>query len=242
MTSYVKIHPLGRNVIDIPRKLADALKPAALFLRGGFHPDTSDAVPALPNGAPAATVLLAGNAGGAMWEKFSTAGPGPDIRNPLDSWLKPQIIAAADAVGAHAILPNDGPPYVPIQDWAMRADPIHRSPTGIMIHPEFGLWHVYRAAFLFEEWIEFPLREELPNPCLTCSGQPCLTVCPVDAFKPDRFDYKSCSDHVAGSSGVTCRERGCMARRACPVGRDYAYPRDAQEFHTAAFLRAALRH
>lgn len=202
----------------------------------------SDAVPTLPDGAPAATVILAGNAGSDMWAAFSSAGPGPDPRNPLDSWLKPQILAAAQAVGGHAILPNEGPPYVPIQDWALRADPIHRSPTGIMIHPEYGLWHVYRAAFLFAEPVEFAPVEEVQSPCETCASRPCLAVCPVDAFKPDRFDFKSCSDHVADDAGAICRERGCMARRACPVGHNFTYPRDAQEFHTAAFLRAARKH
>lgn len=232
----------GRDDIDIPDILAKELEPAGLFLRGGFYPGPSDAVPALPGGAPAATVLLAGNAGGAMWTAFRSDGPGPDPRNPLDSWLKPQILAAADAVGAHAVPPNEGPPYVPIQDWAMRADPVHRSPTGIMIHPEFGLWHVYRAAFLFADRIEFSARVEIQSPCDSCAAKPCLTVCPVDAFKPDRFDFKSCADHVAGPSGAPCRERGCMARRACPVGREFTYPRDAQEFHTAAFLRAARKY
>ena len=241
MMEYARFHLLGRHVIDIPDTLSTALEPAALFLRGGFYPAESDEVPALPDGTEAGTVLLAGNVGGAMWAAFSTDGPGPDPHNPLDSWLKPHILAAAEAVGGHAILPNEGPPYVPIQDWATRADPIHRSPTGIMIHPEYGLWHVYRAAFLFAGRVEFAPRGDSPSPCESCAAKPCLTICPVDAFKPDRFDFKSCSDHVAGISGANCRTRGCMARRACPVGRQYAYPRDAQEFHTAAFLRAAQR-
>lgn len=222
--------------------LSAALEPAGLFLRGGFYPDESDRVPALPDGSTAGSVLLAGNAGGDMWAAFSAAGPGPDPRNPLDSRLKPRILTAAAAAGGHAVLPNDGPPYVPIQDWAMRAEPVHRSPTGIMIHPEWGLWHVYRAAFLFAGQVEFAPRDDMSSPCESCAGKPCLMVCPVDAFKPDRFDFKSCADHVAGATGAACRERGCMARRACPVGREYAYPRAAQSFHTAAFLRAAQRH
>ena len=111
-----------------------------------------------------------------------------------------------------------------------------------MIHPEYGLWHVYRAAFLFAEKIEFAPVEKRQSPCDSCAAKPCLSVCPVDAFKPARFDFKSCSDHVAGDAGKVCRERGCMARRACPIGRDFTYPRDAQEFHTAAFLRAAKKH
>ncbi len=220
-------------------KLSAALAPWGLFVRGGFQARVDDNVPPLPDGRAAATVVLAGNAGDAMWRIFAARErPG---RNPLDDWLRPGILAAADTVGAHAILPNEGPYFPPIQDWAARAEPVYRSPTGIMIHPEFGLWHVYRAAFVFAESTEPPPRDDAPSPCEACAGKPCLKVCPADAFKPDRFDVAACVGHVDGPLGAPCRERGCMARRACPVGREHTYPRAAQDFHTSAFLRAARR-
>ena len=37
------------------------------------------------------------------------------------------------------------------------------------------------------------------------------------------------------------RERGCMARRACPVGRDHLYPAAQARFHMEAFLNARRR-
>ena len=211
-----------------------------LFCRGGFHPGPEDAVPDLPTGARTETVVLVGNAGAAMWEAFVSGADPAEGRNPLDRWLKPRIANAAQAVGAHPIFPNEGPPFVPIQDWAVRAEPVYRSPLGIMIHPEFGLWHVYRAAFCFADRLDLPPRGDRSSPCDTCATKPCLKVCPVDAFKPDRFAATDCADHVLGDSGTVCRERGCMARRACPVGQDLQYPRPAQEFHTAAFTRAVL--
>lgn len=226
---------------DAIGRIGAALSPFGLFVRGGFHPDDGDGVPPLPGGRAAATVVLAGNAGPAMWRAFAATRPAPGARNPLDDWLGPPIRAVAEAEGAHAVLPNEGPPYPPIQDWATRAEPVHRSPIGIMIHPEFGLWHVYRAAFLFAERLDLAPRATTPSPCASCAERPCLKVCPADAFKPDRFDAISCADHVAGPSGAPCRERGCMARRACPVGRDFTYPPAAQAFHTAAFLRAVGR-
>ena len=107
-----------------------------------------------------------------------------------------------------------------------------------MLHPEFGLWHVYRAALLFRDRIELPPRIEAPSPCDTCGKKPCLAVCPADAFRPDRFDARACSSHVESAAGTNCRDRGCLARRACPVGRDYLYGNDQQAFHTAAMLAA----
>lgn len=220
--------------------LDDLLAESGLFVRAGFYPDPADDVPALPGGEEAATVVLIGNAGGAMWDVFSAEAV-TDARHPLDNWLRPRIENAANAVGAHPIFPNGGPPFVPIQDWAARAEPVYRSPIGIMIHPEFGLWHVYRAALLFADRIDLPARDDQPNPCDACEKKPCLTVCPADAFLPDRFDAPACASHVTSADGVNCRERGCLARRACPVGREYLYGRDQQKFHTAAMLAAVER-
>ena len=222
--------------------IADAIAPAGLFVRGGFHAEPADAVPPLPDSRAVATVVLVGNAGAAMWDALQASDPDPGQRNPLDTWLKPPIESMAAAVGAHPIFPNEGPPFVAIQDWARRAEPVHRSPIGLMIHPRFGLWHVYRAALCFAERLELPPRDDIASPCETCEAKPCLKVCPADAFGPTSFDVEACLAHVEGATGGACRDGGCMARRACPVGREHLYPRPAQAFHTAAFMRAARRH
>ena len=64
-----------------------------------------------------------------------------------------RVAAAIDplarSVGAMALYPFDGPPYRPFQRWAMRAEPVAPSPLGLFIHPEYGLWHAYRAALVF---------------------------------------------------------------------------------------------
>jgi hypothetical protein len=222
--------------------IADAVAPAGLFVRGGFHVEPADDVPPMPDGQSAGTVVLVGNAGAEMWDALQATDPGPDRKNPLDSWLRPRIQQAAASVGAHPIFPNEGPPFVAIQDWARRAEPVTRSPIGLMIHPTFGLWHVYRAALCFAERIDLPPREDIANPCETCAAKPCLKVCPADAFGPTSFDVAACLTHVESDAGGACRDGGCMARRACPIGRDYLYPKPAQKFHTAAFMRAAKRH
>lgn len=218
--------------------IAAALGDTGLFYRGGFHPRPEDAVPRLANGSDAGTVVLIGNAGVAMWRAFSEADPDRSTRNPLDSWLNPILERMAQQIGATLILPNQGPKFPAIQDWARRAEAVFRSPIGIMIHPDFGLWHVYRAALLFSERLALPPRVKGANPCDSCAGRPCLKVCPADAFEPDRFNARACVAHVTSDAGGNCRERGCLARRACPVGRDFAYPNEAGAFHMAAVVRA----
>ena len=64
-----------------------------------------------------------------------------------------------------------------IHEWAARAEPVYRSPIGIMIHSEFGLWHAYRAALLFPGRIALPSRGSQP-----VARKSCLKVCPADAF------------------------------------------------------------
>lgn len=227
----------GRKESVMIEELNSLLRPAGLFYRGGFHPEVEDGIPTQTNGNPPGTVLLIGNAGTDMWPAFHGEAD-KSIRNPLDTWLRAKIDTVAESVGATAIMPNDGPPFVPVQDWAMRAEPVYRSPIGILIHPEYGLWHVYRAAFLFEEKLTLPPLPQRPNPCDDCEKKPCLTVCPADAFLPNSFKAEACADHVEGTGGTNCRSRGCLARRACPVGREYLYEPAQQAFHTVAMVRA----
>jgi ferredoxin len=221
-------------------RLVRMLSPFGLFVRGGFHPETSDGVPRMPDGAEAATCILVGNAGAAMWQAFRESAV-PETAHPLDNWLRPGIEAAASACGAAALFPNDGPPFLPIDRWAMRAEAVRRSPIGILIHPDFGLWHVYRAVLLFQERLPLPEPDRRESPCAVCAKKPCLSVCPTDAFRPDRFDAAACVAHVKSADGSNCRERGCLARRACPVGRAYRYPSDQQAFHMDAMVRAVER-
>jgi hypothetical protein len=50
------------------------------------------------------------------------------------------------------------------------------------------------------------------------------------------YHVDRCASHVAGAAGSDCRHTGCLARRACPVGRDFEYSANALEFHMKAFL------
>ena len=125
--------------------------------------------------------------------------------------------------------------------WARRAEPVHTSPINLLIHPDYGLWHVYRGALLFTETLALPPVEDRPSPCESCAKKPCLRACPADAFQPDRFDAVACVTHVESPAGGNCAERGCLARRACPVGRDWAYPREAGAYHMGAVTRTVRR-
>lgn len=223
----------GNAVLE---KLEAALASHGMTLRGGFAPGEWDGLPEAASGAER-TLLLVGNAGPEMYRHFFAAPESSNgTDNPLDSWTRRVIAPIAERFGAEALFPFGGPPWHPFQRWAMRAEGLRASPLGILIHPRFGVWHAYRAALLFQAALPVAPAPAGVHPCDTCIERPCLTTCPAGAVTVERYDHLSCAGHAAAPAGEECSSRGCMARRACPVGREHAYPAQALRFHMAAFL------
>lgn len=218
-------------------EITAALGANGLILRGGFvFPGREDA-PHGASGAPAKSVLLVGQAGAAPWPHFLRwrEQQPRTIAEPLDSWSRQVIGDVALAFGARAVSPSDKP-YLPFQQWAMRAEGLKPSPLGILMHPQYGLWHAYRGALLFEDEIALPERGEAIHLCDACVEKPCLKSCPVDAYSVGGFAYRACLAHVRGGNGQLCRSGGCLDRNACPYGAEYRYSPDIQAFHMAAFV------
>ena len=208
-----------------------------LSLRGAFRPEAADGVPDLPDGRPARTLALLGNAGPGLWPVVAAA---PELADgnadPLDRWSARVIGGLAARLGAQALFPF-GAPHRPFVAWAKRAEPVAESPLGMLIHPDHGLWHAYRGALAFAEEIALPPRGTRPRPCDDCADRPCLAACPVGAFTEMGYDVAACAGHIAVPAGADCLDLGCRARRACPVGREAQYGPAQARFHMAAFLK-----
>jgi len=216
------------------RDIEWSLEDAGLTPRGAFHPAACDAVPALAAELPARTVVLAGNAGPRMWRAFDAARAANGMS--LDEWSTRILTELAAQLGARAVFPFERP-YLPFQRWAMRAEACYASPLGLLIHPDYGLWHGYRGALLFAAQLELPPSDRRASPCASCADRPCLTACPVSAFDGLRYDLPACAQQLAATPEPTCMQTGCLARHACPVGRDYRYAPAQAAFHMQAFLR-----
>ena len=220
------------------------LVPSGLAVRGGFHPDPGDAVPPFADGAPTATVVLLGWTGGDQWHAFAASPEAADgLPDPLDRWATRLIDEIATRLDAIAFYPFGGPPWLDFIGWGLKAEPMHRSPLGLLIHPRWGLWHSYRGALGFRERLTLAAEPPAPSPCERCAGRPCLSACPVAAFAPDRaYDHAACRQHLDGA-GEDCRRHACAARRACPVAPAARYCDEQAEFHIRAFrgTRAALK-
>ena len=219
-----------------------AVETEGLASRGAFHIAEDDAVPPFTDGARAATLVLVGNTGPGMWTAFSASAEAADgAPDALDRWSRRVVSRLADALGGAAHFPFGGPPWLPFIRWAQRAGPVHPSPIGPLVHPDFGLWHAYRGALAFRERLDLPPRDNRASPCDTCADRPCLSSCPVGAFSASGYDVTGCVAHIESRAGERCLDTGCLARHACPVGRETAYGAPQAAFHMRAFLAARGR-
>ena len=182
------------------------------------------------------TIALLG-AGPGMWPRFRAsdehADGGP---NPLDRWSKRVVGALCDPYGASAVFPSDGPPYAPFIAWARATGRFWQSPTGMLVHDRAGLMISIRGAMRLPG--EHPLAPgTVPNPCGTCRDRPCTTACPVGALSDHApYDVPACKAHIVAPEGNECLTGGCLARRACPVSREFGRDPEQSAFHMRAFV------
>ena len=215
---------------------------AGFEVLGSFCPNKTDKVPPISKGISTGGVLIIGNAGPVMFDKFSRE---RDTRRELlDDWCQTILDPIAELVEARAVYPWQRP-FLPFLTWAQKAGAGKPSPLGMNIHPEFGLWHGFRGAFLFANAFNLPEgRSQVGHPCDTCQTKPCLSTCPVDAFASGHniaLDVEKCIEFLNPKNGETCLKRGCRARLACPVGARFAYSTEQISFHLSAFYRSCTK-
>lgn len=186
------------------------------------------------------SVALIGNIGSSFWSEFTQSNEYLDGEdNPLDRWSMRVADVLAPTLKARPIYPFQGPPYLPFQQWAKRAEALQQSPIGLMMHPQYGLWHAYRFGLLFAEELSAGLMKR-DSPCLSCEERPCLNTCPVGAFSSAGYDVPSCIDYLKQNPSAECFQHGCMARYNCPAGREYRYVDEQSQFHLRAFLKPSF--
>ncbi len=224
--------------LDFQSKLGDL----GLNFFGGFE-IVADECPAGCGNVAGQPALLIGNAGQAMWEQFSVAPEYCDGQSdPMDRWTRRVLEGLAGEFDAKTAFPFEKP-YWPFQRFAMRASGSNPSPLGILIHPEYGLWHAFRGAIIWgisheiasqiKGMIETP--EAMFHPCETCKDRPCLSACPVDAFDGETLDRGICHGHLKSGEEPDCMAEGCRARDACPAGTSYRYCDAQLQFHMQAY-------
>jgi len=190
--------------------------------------------------------ILVGNEGGKMWSFFAQSPEyGDGGKDPMNRWTRRMLSKLTHDADCELRYPFDKP-YWPFQRIACEAMGIKSSPLGILIHPEFGLWHAFRAIIIVSP--NNDLAEEIQNmihqaqklihPCEICPDKPCLTACPVSAFNGTSLDREACFQHLDEGNEPHCMKSGCMARNTCPVGSSFKYENAQIEFHMKSYRGA----
>ncbi len=216
--------------------LATTLQSYGLFVRGVTSLSTTEIETyGFPDAKPA--LALVGNIGSSYWPVFSRSSEFVDGEaHPLDRWSRRVAEEIAAELPIDPVYPFEGPPYYPFQQWAQRAEALEQSPIGVMIHPEYGLWHSYRFALLGAGFDAGQAQSLAKSPCISCDAKPCLHRCPVDAFDGSGYDVDRCANYLQQTPQAECHSTGCIARYACPVAPDLSYSAEQGRFHLQAFL------
>jgi hypothetical protein len=226
------------NFYETLQQRAEAL---GIAVRGACHLAPGEFEGLLPGSSVTRTFVLFGFTGSLQWPHYARAVEAHDgAPHPLDRWSRRILGTLAAAFGALELYPSDTP-VLPFQQLAARCESVHPSPIGLLIHPQWGLWHAYRGALLLPDRREIPAVAPSAHPCETCVGKPCLVTCPVGAFTTRGFDVHVCADFLGRQPSALCHDSGCMARRACPVGAQFRYLSHQARFHMAAFLQTGPR-
>jgi epoxyqueuosine reductase len=215
-------HPLSAS------DLSEALTRQGLTLLGSAPPDPAH----MPPGTQA--LALIGPMGGSVWWDIVTASPewtdgAPD---PVDRWSRRVLDKIAQRVGATALYPFGGPPWMPFQTWAQATGRVWESPVRLLVHAEAGLWVSFRGALALPFALDLP---PLPSPCETCADRPCLTACPPRALTGAGYDLPACHAFLDTPAGETCRSAGCRVRAACPVSVRHARVCQQSAYHMSRF-------
>ncbi len=226
------------------KTVSEKAQEVGLLVRGGFTVTPADDVPEMSDGSAAASLLLLGNVGSSLWPSFSISREYDDGEaNPLDRWSRRVGDSLAMELDAAAYYPFGGPPYQPFIRWAQKAEQMRASKIGLLLHPEFGLWHAYRLALVFPMAFEElqATHSEQHHACDGCSAQPCLSACPVDAFSDAGYDVVRCIQYLDQHSDASCHQQGCQARMSCPEGEQYRYEQAHAAFHMRQFFNTQLK-
>ncbi|MBF9059288.1 ferredoxin [Rhodobacterales bacterium HKCCSP123] len=213
-------------------EIDDRLAAHHLEVLGGFHPGPGDGAP-----EGCRTLLLLGPREPGFWDHVTAQPEFADDRpDPLDRWSRRVIGRLACDLGGKALFPFGGPPWRPFIAWAQKTRRAHVSPVTLLVHDRAGLMVSYRGALALRDQLDLPPAP--PPPCEVCA-RPCETACPVGALGASGYDVAACRAFLDTEEGRDCLDRGCRARRACPVSERYGRLPEQSAFHMAQFHRGA---
>ena len=185
------------------------------------------------------SLIFVANGGSILWEQFSKwrIQQKPDLQHPLDTYTKTTLEALKTLlleknIGVETIFPfYQEKVWFNFQNLAEGLNITRASPLGLHLHPTYGPWLSFRGLLLLDQpWEKGIVANTVENfdPCPTCN-KPCISTCPAQALTVKGADITKCYTYRL-SPASPCVDR-CLAREACPVGKEHQFPREAIAFH-----------
>lgn len=193
----------------------------------------------LPASGGTGQLILIGNAGPALWREVKAAGVGGD--DPIDDFSVRTVTAwFAEHFPAHRhclLYPGDSP--IGLQALGALAGWHHATPFKVGILPGWGSWFGYRVVLWADTVLPPTAPLEVVSPCVGCAARPCVAACPAQAMDAAGFALDKCLTWRLLPDSP-CRGR-CLARDACPEGREYRYDEDHMRHTYGQSLRMIVR-
>ena len=166
-------------------------------------------------------LILIGHGGRLLWDCVKASGSAS--ANPIDEFTVStiaQCFAAELPDTRYAFLyPSDHP--IGLQQLGSLAGWHHASPFMVGIDERWGSWSAYRAVLLTDTHFAPSAKVDRNHPCRSCLDTPCIERCPARALDEGRLDLDRCLD-FRRQAASPCQFT-CLARLACPVGREHRY-------------------
>lgn len=160
--------------------------------------------------------------------------------DPIDAYTVACVrrFFASQAPGVAYRILYPGVPSVGLQALGQLAGWHHAAPFMVGIDPQWGSWFAYRALIVAAS--DFPLSapQTHAHPCAACSVPVCRTACPAAALQAS-FDLAACTDFRLQPASPCATN--CLARRACPLGRQHAYDESQMQHSYGRSLQALRR-
>lgn len=192
------------------------------------------------------SILLVGNAGAGFWSELTKDGLQGD--DPVDQFsvkVTEQALAKhLPDVSRECLFPEA---VCELNLLALgRAFAWHtRSPLGMGIHADYGLWSAFRAAWWLgvsiDRNVDAPVSDALvtgtTDVCSGCQSQACISHCPAEALSMSSSPrLNRCADYrLSDQSQCTST---CIARVACPYAAEHRYSKEQITYHYELALSA----
>ena len=186
-------------------------------------------------------LVLLGMAGSALWHFLKASNRVGDDRFDrfsTEASLEVSRLFWGDQ-SPRIIYPGDT--LIPLQQLGRSLGWGAPSPLGLDIHPQYGPWFAYRAAFLTRSRLPATTASRInASPCDSCAEKPCILNCPVSALRSDALpNLNACvSRRIEDQTGCGLL---CQSRLSCPVGREWRYSEAHLNYHGERSLRSLTR-